>query len=131
MQISIFDEICVEKKRIHYKEPTCSKINLINDLIRKDNPEVHIFRYKTLYNIYNKLYLYTYTKPLANLNYYIEDDGFSVAEIKDSSKLYLPERLKLHIDLLRKVKANSPDLEYATDNISFLSVNDQLTLFMP
>jgi hypothetical protein len=115
-------------KRIRNKEPKKCKTEDILRAIRKNNSEIHIFRYKTLYNIYNKLYLYTYSKPLSNLNYYVEDDGFLIAEIKGSENKLLPERLKLHIDLLRKVKRHSKDLQYSNSSV-VTSDNSQMTLF--
>lgn len=116
------------KKRIRLKEPTFIKEEKTVDLIKKNNTEIHIFRYTTLYKIYNKLYLKTFTRPLANLNYYIEDDGSLFAEIKGSGKKYIKDRVLMHLDLLRKIKNNDPSLEYV-ENTEIKTENCQLSLF--
>lgn len=113
---------------IKKKPPKFRKATLIAKQLNELNTEPHIYRYKTLYNIYNALYITTYKKPLSNLDYYIEDDGFLIAEIKGTGRLFLKERLKLHIDLLRKIK-NGENLDYAKNKISIKDDNIQLSLF--
>lgn len=108
--------------------PKFKKATLIAKQLNELNTEPHIYRYKTLYNIYNALYITTYKKPLSCLNYYIEDDGFLIAEIKGTERLFLKERLKRHIELLRKIKSGQK-LDYAKGKINIKDDNIQLSLF--
>ena len=111
------------------KPPKFIKRVLIVADILENNVEPHIFRYKTLYDIYYSLYLLTYSKPLSNLNYFKEDDGFLIAEIKGTEMMYLKDRLKAHIDLLRKIKNGSDDLEYSQEPLVDNSDSEQTSLF--
>lgn len=117
----------VKKKRNRYKKPKFNKALLIVKQIKELNTEPHIFRYKTLYNIYNALYLATYQKPLSILNYYIEDDGFLIAEIKGTEMLYLKDRIKAHIKLLREIR-QGVKFEH-TKKIKIVSDSFQISLF--
>ena len=105
-------------------------ISQTKDLIKKNNTELHIFRYTTLYKIYNKLYLMTFQNPLAILDYFIEEDGSFYAGIKGSwhFKFYIKDRILLHLDLLRRIKNNDPTLEY-TQKKEIKTKNAQLSLF--
>ena len=110
--------------RIHYSTPTYIKPNSIYKIIKELNTIPHIYRYKTLYKICSQIYLQTYNRKLACLDYYTEDeqDGKEIntimyATIKNSSTKDIKERILLHIDLLKRIYAHDNTLEYSTDNV--------------
>ena len=127
-QLSFFnfkeDKISNNKKRTRYEIPTYLKQNKIHQEIIKWNTIKHIYRYQTLYKLYNKLFILTYNHKLACLNYYIEDDGEMYAEIDETSAYSLKERVLKHIQLIRDIK-NGVELEYDEKKID----SDIITLF--
>lgn len=120
------------KKRVHSKTPNCSKPNKTQDDIKKWNTIKHVYRYQTLYKICEKLFLLTYNNQLSCLNYYSDterdnDKNYTImyAEIEETSALCLKERIKKHIELLRKVLSNDNTLEHDIKKID----SDCVTLF--
>ena len=106
-------------------KPTKTKSDTIHKSIQKWNTEKHIYRYKTLYKIYNKIFVLTYDNPIKNVEYFIEDDGFMTAELKDTWNKPLKERLKLHIQLLRDIANNNVEYEKTT----IINESNQATFF--
>ena len=94
--------------------------------IKKWNTIKHIYRYQTLYKIYNKIFILTYSKPLENVNYSIEDENCMIAEINNTCFLSLKERVELHIKLLRDIY--SGNVQYA-NNSYIQNENAQLSIF--
>lgn len=118
MQLTLFQVEQPEKKRIHNINPVYFKSQKIKKELKEWNTISHIYRYQTLYAIMQKLFILTFNKKLACLNYYIDEerDGSKYYEVMyagyppdDSS---LKERIQKHIALLRKVYNNDPALEY-------------------
>lgn len=139
IQLSLFNnndynKSTIVKKRVHNEIPTYLKNDKIKDNIKKWNTIKHIYRYQTLYKICSALYLLTYNNQLECLNYYIEterdcDKVYTImyAEIYNTSALSLKERVKKHINLLKRVKNNDPTLELERDVKKIDS--DVVTLF--
>lgn len=88
-----------------------TKSKLIFNKIKNFNTLRHIYRYKTLYKIYNKIFILTYNNPIKNVNYIIDDDGYMVAEIKNTDRKTIKERIYLHLQLLRNIKNNNVEHE--------------------
>ena len=114
-----------DNKRTRCNAPTYYKFDKVKQEIKKWNTIKHIYRYQTLYKIYNKLFMFTYNNQLACLNYYIEDDSTQLAEIENTWDKPLKERVLLHIDLLRRVKNKDTALEHDIKKID----SDIVTLF--
>ena len=122
-QLNLF--ICDVKQPRKRTKPTKTKSDTIHKTIQKWNTVKHIYRYKTLYQIYNKIFVLTYDKPIKNVSYFIEDDGFMTAELKDTWNKPLKERLKLHIQLLRDIANNNVEYEKTT----IINESNQETFF--
>ena len=93
--------------------------------------ENYIQQHKNLYEIYQSLFSLTFNHPLSCLNYYEEDDGLLLAEIKGTEMLDIEERIIKHTKLLDDIKIGSNSLEYSIEPI-FLIVDEekeQLSLF--
>lgn len=87
------------------------KSEIIANNIKKFNTIKHIYRYKTLYKIYNKIFILTYNNPIKNVKYMIDEDGFTCAEIKNTDRKTIEERIYLHLQLLRNIKNNNVEHE--------------------
>lgn len=121
----------IEKKRDRNKTPKYNKSLCTISVIKKDNVEPHIFRYKTLYKILNLIYLQTHSHPLSNVSYYKEtedNDIFLLAEIKGTELWYIKDRIKAHIKLLKDIKRGNC-LEYSDKPLSVQSDTTQLSIF--
>ena len=102
-----------QPKRVHNIIPSYYKPDKIKQEINEWNTIKHIYRYQTLYKIYNKLFMLTYNNKLKCLTYYIEnDDNFMYAVDESLTALSLKERINGHISLLRRVYNNDDSLEY-------------------
>lgn len=102
-----------EPKRIHNAIPSYYKQDKIKQEIKEWNTISHIYRYQTLYKIYNKLFMLTYNNKLKCLTYYIEDDdNFMYAVNEELTALPLKERIQGHIDILRRVYNHDITLEF-------------------
>lgn len=130
-QLTLF-EVKQQKKRVHYDTPVYNKQDKINKNIQKWNTIKHIYRYQTLYKIYEKLFFLTYNNQLECLNYYseTENDGNNTytimyAEMDNTSALSIKERVLEHIDLLRRIKNNDNTLERDVKKID----SDTITFF--
>ena len=64
-QLNLF--ICDVKQPRKRTKPTKTKSDTIHKTIQKWNTVKHIYRYKTLYQIYNKIFVLTYDKPIKNV----------------------------------------------------------------
>lgn len=103
------------KKRIRYKTPTYIKkyqLKRFNEETQEffyDSDEKHIYRYAVLQRIHSIIYDYCGINPFEHFEIK-EIDGLIChkkdmqAEIKNTWRLPLGERLKLHIKLLRYLK---------------------------
>lgn len=119
--------IPIPSKRIHNIIPTYFKQDKIKKDINEWNTIKHIYRYQTLYRIYNKLFMLTYNKKLKCLTYYIEnDDNFMYAVNEELTALSLKERVLGHIKLLRQVYSCDRTLEY---DVNKKVITDSVTLF--
>ena len=92
--------------------------------------EDYIQQHRNLYEIYQSLFSLTFNSPLSCLNYYEEDDGLLLAEIKGTEFLSIEERLIKHKTLLEKVKTGS-NLEYSKEPVCLIvdEEKEQLNLF--
>lgn len=119
MQLSLFQVKIVEnKKRERNKTPAWNKPDKIKQEIKTWNTIKHIYRYQTLYKLYNRLFILTYNKKLACLEYYIDDEVEMYAEIKNTEKLPIKERILLHLNLIRKIQNNDASLIYENKKIN-------------
>ena len=118
--------------------PSYSQSDKIHEHIKEWNTIPHIYRLKTLYLLYNRLFLLTYENKLECLNYYIDmekesDTGkeYTVmyAEIKDTWNLPIKERFKKHADLLKRVVSNDTTLIYSENSETQTEEEGQLSLF--
>ena len=126
-QMSLFS-ITVKKTK-----KNVPKNKKIKDNLLEWNTIKHVYRYQTLYKLYQKLFNLTYQKKLLCLNYYIDTElngdithTLMYAEIKNSFDLSLEERVLLHIDLLRKIQNNDNNLVYGDSEI----ISDNQTLLI-
>lgn len=103
------------KKRVRYKTPSYIKkyqLRRFNEETQEffyDSDEKHIYRYKVLQNIHSLIYGYCGINPfeqfeIKEINGLICHKEDMQAEIKDTWRLSIGERLKLHIRLLRHLK---------------------------
>lgn len=104
-----------KKKRIRYKIPTYKKADKIRENILKyKHNQKHIFRYKTLDRIYQliaqeifnnqqKIYFFDFDYLFKGVRVYITDD-ITEAEIEGTQNLPIGKRLKIHIELLRRLR---------------------------
>lgn len=119
-QMVLFDTGLIKKEKKH----NSLKPEAIQKNISIWNTIPHVYRYRTLYKICEKIFNLTYGKRLICLNYYIDVEKdcnltYTVmyAEIKDTSSLEIKERVLKHIDLLRRIKAKDNTLEYGDNPI--------------
>lgn len=119
------------QKRIRYRIPSYSKAEKINENIKKyDKNQKHIFRLKTLHNIYAEiacvLLRKQYTIPLDDIR--LTRNGFILyfeldkvkkeyvsvveAEMIGTENLSIKERLKIHIEALRDLRAGRKVKKY-------------------
>jgi len=82
-------------------------------IIKRDSDEVHIFRIQTLHKLYQKIFFFI-ENPNLMLQYTDGDiiDGFRMwkeeqeAELPNTEMLSIKERVLLHIEAIRKLKAD-------------------------
>lgn len=117
------------KKRIHYDIPSYKKEDKIKEYIEKWNTIKHVYRYQTLYKICEKLFSLTLNKKLACLSYFIEEEENKIIMYAMDETLCnypIEERVKKHINLLRRVYNNDDTLEYDNNKVV---VSEVSTLF--
>lgn len=127
-----------KKKRLYKEVPSYFKSDKIKQDIQEWNTIKHIYRYQTLYKIYSKIYFLTYNNKLSCLDYFndIERDGsktytIKYAVVKNTMALSLEKRIKLHIELLRKIKNNDKSLKYDNNNqVNVEAIDDSGSLQM-
>lgn len=102
-------------KRVRYKVPTYKKADKITkNILEYQCNQKHIFRYKSLQNIYSLIAFEVFQGQLKlfwgewrlikdGLVIYFEEDGYQ-AEIQSTELLPVGKRLKIHIELLRKLR---------------------------
>lgn len=117
VQTSLFEvsPYITGKKRVRYKVPTYTKsytfwhINPETEEIQYDGDERHIFRVKTLHQLYSIIFGYSGVnvfeqferKDLNGLTIWGEEKQ---AEITGTSNLPIKERVKKHLQLLRLLR---------------------------
>lgn len=125
------------KKRIRLKncKPSYYKALKIKKNIDEMNTIEGIELYEDLYKLYSKLFFETYSNKLACLNYYTDveyENGLPItvytAEIKDTWELSIPQRYKLHQELLERVMSHDITLIHCNSEVQ-IEDNGQLSLF--
>ena len=104
--------------RVHNKVPTYNKSDKIQEHIKEWNTIKHVYRYQTLYKICEELFNLTIENKLECLTYFVdveydENEKICTYAIDESlSNSSICERVKAHIELLRRVYRKDNTLKY-------------------
>lgn len=107
-----------KKIRVHNKVPTYNKSDKIQEHIKEWNTIKHVYRYQTLYKICEELFNLTIENKIECLTYFVDVEYDEYEKIctyaidESLSNSSICERVKAHIELLRRVYRKDNTLKY-------------------